>query len=167
MPSHRGLLLSVVLALSALFFAEPVVALTGWRSATTNSGYEHVLRDLIAKEHYRVCKRSLAVDSRLVWMARYRATDMVLNKYFAHKNPWTGRKVWDLLRNAGISWSAGGENIVWNNYPDNLSPNAAMAQFMGSKGHRALIRSCTYTTFGVGGYKVGSKHMYAVIFLKP
>ena len=159
--------LAALLALTVMLGAGPVQALTAWRNATTNGDYETVLRGLVAKEHLRVCGRSLALDSRLTWTARYRATDMVLNRYYAHRNPWTGRRIWTLLRNAGISWSYGAEIIGWNAYPDYLSPSAVYAGFMGSTSHRAAIRSCTYTIFGTGAYKAGTKRMYVVLFLKP
>lgn len=138
-----------------------------WRSATTNSTAEAVLRYLIAAEHQRVCGSTLANDARLVWMSRYRSTDMVLNGYFAHTNPVTGKRVFDLMAKAGIGYSHAAEIIAWNTYSDDLSPKATYSQFMSSSGHRSAIRSCAYTRFGVGDYKVGTKRMYAVLFIKP
>ena len=156
-----------VAVLLLVLTAGTVSAAIVWRSATTNSGPENILRDLIMVEHQRVCGRSLAGDSRLIWMARYRATDMVLRGYFAHREPLTGKRVFDHMQKAGISFSHAAEIIAWNTYPDDLSAREAFRMFMGSTSHRGAIRSCAYTNIGVGDYKVGAKRMYAVLFIKP
>jgi len=91
---------------------------------------------------------------------------MILRGYFSHTTP-DGRKWWSFIQKANIKYASAGENIVWNTYPDDLSAAAAYNQFMGSSGHRALIRSCTYTRIGVGDYKVGDKRMFTVLFIKP
>jgi hypothetical protein len=156
---------AVALALLLLTFtAGPVMAAIAWRNATTNDAPEHQLAVLIVAEHERVCGSSLANDTRLVWTARYRATDMVLNDYFAHRNPWTQRRVFDHMRAAGITYAGAAEIIAWNSYPDDLSPGAAFVQFMDSASHRGAIQACAYTHRGVGAYKAGTKRMYVVVF---
>ena len=163
----RRALLAAVMAGAILFGAGPVYAQTAWRNATTNSGYEHILRDKIAAEHKRVCGRSLTSDSRLTWMARYRATDMVLNRYFAHQNP-QGDRVWDGYDEAGIGWSLAAEIIAWNNAADPASADWAFKQFMYSSSHRAAIRSCRYRFFGAGSFQtVPNKKWFAVEFIVP
>lgn len=154
-------LITIVLSVSAVSAATFV-----WRSATTNGIPETTLSNLIQFEHARVCANTLSQDSRLIWMARYRSTDMVLRNYFSHTTP-EGKKVWNFLNSAGIKYSAAGEIITWNSYTDEYSASIAYKAFMNSSSHRSLIRSCTYTYIGVGDYKVGSKRMFTVLFIKP
>ena len=161
---RRALIAAVLLVALA---TGSVAAAIVWRSATTNTTAEARLRNLIAAEHLRVCGVALAHDSRLTWMARYRSTDMVLGRYFAHTNPVTGKRVFDLMAKAGIGYSRAAEILAWNTYPDDLSPGAAYKQFMSSSGHRSAIRACACTRIGAGDYKVGSKRMYAVLLIKP
>lgn len=156
----------VAAALLLILTTGTVTALTAWRNATTSPTHEHALHDLIVAEHYRVCGTWLTNDARLIWLARYRSTDMVLNGYFSHTTP-LGKRVWDFMGKAAIGYHSAAEILAWNSYPDDTSPKAAYSAFMASDSHRAEIRSCTYTRLGVGDYKVGAKHMYAVIFIKP
>lgn len=160
----RALVTAVLLLVLA---TGTVSAAIVWRSATSNQGPEATLGNLIDAEHQRVCGRALSSDSRLVWMARYRSTDMVLAGYFGHRNPVTGKRVFDLMAKAGIGYSSAAEILAWNTYSDDESAVFAYSQFMGSSGHRAAIRSCTYTRIGVGDYRVGSKRMYTVLFTEP
>lgn len=137
-----------------------------WRNATSNGGAERVLRDNVAGEHLRVCGSPLASDAQLTTMARFRSTDMLLNGYFAHRNPATGKEVFDLLTRAGISYANAGENIGWNTYPVDMSASQAYQMFMSSQGHRALIQDCQFTRVGVGAYRVGAKSMFTVLFVR-
>jgi uncharacterized protein YkwD len=145
-----------------------VVAAIVWGNATVASGPEYDLGGRINAEHKRVCGgASLSNDARLIWSARYRSSDMVMNGYFAHVNPWTGRRVWDLYKRVGIGYSFAGEIIAWNSYSDDQSALGAYNQFMGSTSHRAVIRDCHYTRIGVGAYKAGTKRMFTVEFIRP
>lgn len=154
-------LLTIVLALFLL-------GATGfvWRNATVSVTPEAILRALIVAEHERVCGAGLSGSTPLTWMARYRSMDMLNNGYFAHKNPWTGRTVFNLMTRAGIPYATGSEILVWNTYADDVSASVAYRQFMGSTPHRAAIRACSYVRMGVGAYKVGAKHMYTVVFAR-
>jgi len=157
----------------SLFVLLAVLSVTGisadtfsWRSATTSDRAEGILRSLIKTEHARVCANTLSGDARLKWMARYRATDMVVRGYFSHTTP-EGNKVWDFMPAGGISFQSAAEILAWNSYPDDYAARAAYNQFMGSSGHRAAIQSCDYTRLGVGDYKAGSKRMFVVLFTRP
>jgi uncharacterized protein YkwD len=143
-----------------------VVALS-WGNARSSPTAEGYLASSINREHARVCGTTLASDGRLVSMARYRAVDMLANDYFAHADPWTGRRFWHYLRTVGIGYSASAEILAWNNYPNDLAAAVAYEGFMDSDGHRAAIRSCTYTRYGVGSYKANGKRMFVVLFIRP
>lgn len=162
-PLRRSLIFAVLLL---ALTAGSVIALTAWRSGTTSRPHEGALRDLIVAEHRRVCGTTLSVDTRLVWLARYRATDMVLNGYFSHTT-LTGKKVWSFLATSRVTYQTAAEILAWNSYSDDLSPKEAYRDFMASAGHRSAIRACAYTRIGVGDFKAGGKRMYAVLFIRP
>lgn len=138
-----------------------------WRNATTAGVQQDVLLSLIQAEHARVCPNTLSPEPRITWLARYRSQDMVLNGYFSHVDPATGKRFWNYMQTAGIGYSAAAEILAWNAYPDDLTAATAYRQFMGSSTHRAAIQSCTYTRIGVGTYKAGNKRMYTAILVKP
>lgn len=86
----------------------------------------------------------LKVSSSLTAVARSHAQDMVDRNFFSHTNP-DGEGLTDRLSQAGISYSAAGENIA-----ENTSVSAAETSFMNSSGHRANILNANYTTVGIG-----------------
>ncbi len=58
-----------------------------------------------------------------------------------------------------------GENIGWNNYPDDIATAAIQQAFMGSAGHRANIMGKTWDVIGIGAYKGPTgKKMWTVLF---
>jgi uncharacterized protein YkwD len=104
----------------------------------------------------------LQVDSRLTTLARNYAQDMVNRNYFSHYNP-EGQSPFDRLKQAGISYSAAGENIGVNQ-----SVEKAEAAFMNSSGHRANILNSSYTKVGIGVAYDKSGNIYIVQdFIKP
>lgn len=86
----------------------------------------------------------LQVSSSLTAVARSHAQNMVARNFFSHTNP-DGETLSDRLKQAGISFSAAGENIA-----ENTSVQAAETSLMNSSGHRANILNSTYTTVGIG-----------------
>lgn len=161
---------SVGLALVlCLLVAGTAAAITTWRLATVSGPAEKTLAELIQTEHVRVCGKALTLDSQLIWAARYKAQDMGYRNRLSHTFI-DGKRIWDFYAEAGISKRYGaGENIGWNNYPDDESARRMFRGFMDSAGHRALIRNCDYDRFGVGAFqtKGGStegKKWYAVEF---
>ncbi|HEV8489373.1 MAG TPA: CAP domain-containing protein [Candidatus Limnocylindrales bacterium] len=93
---------------------------------------------------------ALRVDARLTSIARARSADMAAKGYFSHTQP-DGRKVFDILNSAGITWYAAGEIIAWNNWPT-LADSVIQARdaWMGSPSHRSIVMSGTYNYFGIG-----------------
>ncbi|WP_371381656.1 CAP domain-containing protein [Sporomusa aerivorans] len=98
----------------------------------------------------------LQVSSALTAVARSHAQDMVDRNFFSHTNP-DGKTMSDRLTQAGISFSAAGENIA-----ENTSVQAAETSLMNSSGHRANILSSTYTTVGVGVAYDSAGNVYVV-----
>ncbi|MCP6429200.1 CAP domain-containing protein, partial [Klebsiella pneumoniae] len=77
-------------------------------------------------------------------LARNYAQDMLNRNYFSHYSP-EGQSPFDRMKQAGITYSAAGENIAINR-----TVQQAEAAFMNSSGHRANILNSTYTKVGIG-----------------
>ena len=89
---------------------------------------------------------------------------MIERDYFSHTIPGYG-KVWDKLHAIGYCYKVGGENIGWNNYPDDIATAAIHKMFMDSSGHRANIMGRAWDVIGVGAYKGPTgKKMWTVLF---
>ena len=58
-----------------------------------------------------------------------------------------------------------GENIGWNDYPDDVATAQIQSMFMGSSGHRANILGKAWDRIGIGAYKgADGKKMWTVLF---
>lgn len=158
---------AALLALLLTIITTGTVLAFTWQRGTVSLDAQAQLTNAIAAEHRRVCGGSLSVNSQLVWAARYKAQDMGYRGYFGHAYP-DGSRTYHFYPRAGIPYSQAAEILAWNTYPDDLSAGVAFSAFMGSTSHRAAIRNCAYTRFGVGTFKVASgKHYYAVEFTRP
>ena len=74
-------------------------------------------------------------------------------------------KVWDKLHDVGYCYNVAGENIGWNNYPDDIATSAIHSAFMDSPGHRDNILGKTWDVIGIGAYKGPTgKKMWTVLF---
>jgi len=109
--------------------------------------------------------RALKVDSKLTAIARWRSKDMIVKNYFSHNIPPSGKMVFSVLDSKGYCYSLAGENIGWNNYPDDVATSTVQRQFMDSSGHRANILGKAWDVIGIGAYKGPTgKKMWTVIF---
>lgn len=137
-----------------------------WSSGSTDVAAENRLAYLVNREHIRVCGSGLLRVYPHNNVDRWRAKDMVVRNYFSHTILGTSKKAWNYFAKYGNrDWKAAGENIGWNNYPDDVSADAIFEMFMNSSGHRALIQACAYNAFGVGAYKGPTgKKMYVTTF---
>jgi uncharacterized protein YkwD len=124
---------------------QPVVA-----ADLTVPAAEQEMVKLLNAERAKAGLVPLRVDARLTSIARARSADMAAKGYFSHTQP-DGRKVFDLLNSARITWFAAGEIIAWNNWPT-LADSAVQARdaWMGSPTHRSIVMSGTYNYFGIG-----------------
>ena len=160
----KRLLVTLVLAIAAL--SAPIGVSAQSTVAFPQASAETQLANLINREHARVCGsgmyRSFLHDN----ISRWRSTDMVQRDYFSHTVKGTTKNVFSYLGAYHIrGWLFAGENIAWNNYPDSMAGSAAYTQFMNSAGHRALIRTCRFNSFGVGAIKgADGKKMFTVVF---
>lgn len=110
---------------------------------------------LINKERAKVGAPSLKVDEGVEDIALIKSKDMVDNNYFAHESPTLGLYS-DLLKKAGISYRAAGENLV----AGYTTAESAVDAWMNSPGHKKNLLNPVYTHTGVGTYTGGAYRMY-------
>ena len=77
--------------------------------------------------------------------------------YFGHDSPTYG-SFFTMLQKFGITYRTAGENIA----AGYRTPEAAVAAWMGSSGHRSNILNANFTALGVGYASGGSYTNYWV-----
>lgn len=109
---------------------------------------------------------ALRLDPRLMSIARDRAEVMAANDVMSHEEP-DGRKVFDRLNEAALTWYGAGEILAWNHYPAEYSTAEAIRAWMASPGHQAIMVSTGYNYVGFGAAIAASgKRYYAGVFVK-
>ncbi|MFL5647560.1 MAG: CAP domain-containing protein [Chloroflexota bacterium] len=108
----------------------------------------------------------LRMDPDLMAIARDRAEVMAANELMSHTEP-DGRKVWDRLNDAHITWFAGGEILAWNHYPTEYTTAEAIRAWMASPGHHDIMVSTGYNYVGFGAAVSASGiRYYAGVFIR-
>jgi uncharacterized protein YkwD len=163
-PRRLAIAVMVLFALTSVAaFATPSRAF-GWDAGSFSSSSEAALVTLTNRARANAGLPALKVDSTLTSVARWRSKDMITRDYFSHTIPGYG-KVWDKLSAVGYCYKLAGENIGWNNYPDDIATAAIHQQFMDSAGHRENIMGPAWDHIGVGAYKGPTgKKMWTVLF---
>ncbi len=163
-PARTALAIALLFGVSSIFaFAVPSGTLA-WSSGTFSGTSESQLVTLTNRARASAGLRALKVDSTLTSVARWRSKDMITRDYFSHTIPGYG-KVWDKLSAIGYCYNVAGENIGWNNYPDDIATAAIQKMFMDSPGHRANIMGKSWDVVGIGAYKGPTgKKMWTVLF---
>ena len=100
---------------------------------------------LVNAERAKYGLAALTPDETLCSYARVKSQDMHDQGYFSHTSPTYGSP-FDMMRSFGVSYRSAGENIAMGY----STPEAVVAAWMNSEGHRANILSANYTTLGVG-----------------
>ncbi len=161
-PTALGLVVAF-LATSVLALAAPASTLA-WSEGSASSSSERELVVLTNQSRAAAGLKALKVDSTLTSIARWRSKDMIVRDYFSHDIPGYG-KVFKKLDSVGYCYKVAGENIGWNNYPDDTATAQIHQMFMGSSGHRANILGKTWDVIGVGSYKgADGKKVWTVLF---
>jgi len=108
---------------------------------------------LVAMNDARVAAGLAPVAARadLTGVARARSEEMVRMDYFAHFYPG-GHAAYELLANAGVTFSAAGENLVKTFGDVQHSVDIGFEALWGSPTHRANILKPVYTQVGVGSH---------------
>ncbi|MEW6624272.1 MAG: CAP domain-containing protein [Bacillota bacterium] len=105
---------------------------------------EQKMLNLVNQERTKAGLQPLTVHPELVKLARLKSEDMIKNKYFAHQSPTYGSP-FDMMKAAGIKYSAAGENLAGA-----PTVETAHTNLMNSSGHRANILNAKYTHIGIG-----------------
>ncbi len=124
-----------------------------------NADYEQQVLELVNQERAKAGVPPLKRNTDLDYAARFHAKDMNDDKYFAHDS-YDGANlvcVWSTrISNFYTSWNSLGENIA----AGYSTPDAVMAGWMGSPGHKANILNSGYREIGVG-YYYGSNNYHS------
>jgi uncharacterized protein YkwD len=164
--SRWGGLLAMAIALSAVAtFAAPGRVL-GWDANSFSSAAESQLVALTNQARTSRGLPALKVDSALTSIARWRSKDMIVRDYFSHDIPSPpGGRVFNEMDRRGYCYVLAGENIGWNNYPDDVATQQIQQMFMASSGHKANILGTRWDHIGVGAYKGPTgKKIWTVLF---
>ncbi|MFC7964718.1 CAP domain-containing protein [Streptomyces cinereoruber] len=124
----------------------PVLVPGGGTAAARKS--ERFVKEVVAltnAERTRAGCRPLRADKHLRAAAQGHAADMAARGYYEHMSP-EGRDGGDRMKGAGYAWSTWAENI----HRGPKTPARAVADWMGSSGHRANILNCSLKDIGVG-----------------
>lgn len=125
------------------------------------SGYESQVLALTnqerAKQGLQPCT---GTDANLNRSARAKSEDMAANNYFAHDSPTYGDP-FAMMRNFGVQYSSAGENIAMGQ----PTPEAVVAAWMNSPGHRANIMNGSFTHLGIGYVVKGGKAYWTQQFI--
>lgn len=110
----------------------------------------------------------LRMDPALQRFARSRSQDMADRHYFAHTEPG-GKDVFRLMRDAGIAFHYGAENIhLTRGVPLEDVAETAMDGWIHSPGHRANLLATQPTLIGVGVVRTASGATYSTqVFAHP
>ena len=72
---------------------------------------EQKLINQVNEERIKNGRQPLQIDYTLVSLAKQKSHDMAVNSYFSHVSPTYGT-VYNMLDQAGVSYSRAGENIA-------------------------------------------------------
>ncbi|MEU0664164.1 CAP domain-containing protein [Streptomyces lavendulocolor] len=114
------------------------------QAAPSNTTVRRVLQ-LVNKERAAAGLRSLTLNSRLSNAAQAHSDEMARTGLYSHTGP-DGSSPGDRIRKAGYRWSMWAENI----HHRQGSPEAIMADWMRSPGHRANILNPSLQEIGIG-----------------
>ena len=163
-PGRMALAVALLFGLTSVFtFAAPAQTFA-WDSGSFSASSEADLVAMTNRSRASAGLKALRVDSVLTSVARWRSQDMIDRDYFSHTIPGYG-KVWDKLHAIGYCYIVAGENIGWNNYPDDIATAAIQQSFIDSADHRANILGIAWDVIGIGAYKGPTgKKMWTVLF---
>jgi uncharacterized protein YkwD len=164
-PRRLPMLLALAFAVTSVGILAAPRPADAWSAGQFSSSSEKLLVSLTNRSRAAAGLRALKVDSTLTSIARWRSKDMITRKYFSHNIPPSGYNVFHVLDQKHYCYVIAGENIGWNNYPDDIATSVVHKSFMNSPGHRSNILNKRWDVIGVGAYKGPTgKKMWTVIF---
>ncbi len=137
----------------------------GWSDNSFSATAESQLFTLTNQARASAGLPTLRWDAALAGIARWRSQDMATRDYFSHNIPPSGEMVFDVMDRQGYCYQLAGENIGWNNYPDDQATDVVQTDFMNSPGHRQNILGPAWNVAGIGAYKLSDgRKFYTVLF---
>jgi uncharacterized protein YkwD len=124
--------------------------------------YAEEVLELVNVERRGAGLADLAWDESAAEVAFGHAQDMAAEQYFEHQSP-DGSTPGDRLADAGLGGTYWGENIAMGQ-PD---PEAVVADWMSSEGHRENILDPQFARLGVGVRFAGDGPYWVQDFLAP
>ncbi len=115
------------------------------------SEYERKVVELVNEYRVQSGLSPLTINEKLCSVARMKSQDMKDKQYFSHTSPTYGSP-FDMMKQFGISYRTAGENIAMGQQ----TPEAVVAAWMNSEGHRANIMNGSFKEIGVGYVADGS-----------
>lgn len=123
----------------------------------TLSEDEQKLLDLVNKARRDKGLEALAVDEKLMKVARIKAKDMIDNNYFSHQSPTYGSP-FDMMRQFDNVFKSAGENIAGNK-----TVEGAFKAWMSSESHKKNILNPGFQFTGIG---IENSSTYGKVFVQ-
>jgi len=158
-------------ALAALLIGATLLAspsqVRAWDVRTFSAADEVLLVNLTNGARAAAGLGPLHVSSALHSLAEWRSKDMAERDYFAHEIPPEGYLVFHYMDLRKIAYSLAGEEIGWDNAPDDQAAATVQQMFMDSAEHRAIILNAAWDSLGVGAFKGADGVMrFTVLFMQ-
>jgi len=141
----------IIALLLVVVLPAPVFA---WSSYHFSSTEEHRLLTLMNNFRAANGLAPLVEDSTVDGIARTRSKDLYDKNYFEHDgpDPGTAADAFEDLDAIGYCYTAAGENIAWNDWPDDRTTQTAFNGWVNSPPHRSIMLG-NYTRVGLGVFK--------------
>jgi len=123
----------------------PVIKTAGSSQSSSEPTITDQVLTLLNAERARAGCQPLSLDSRLMRAAQQHSEDMAVNNFFGHVGS-NGSSLAQRVNAVGYLWSALAENVA----AGYATPEAVMAGWMRSDGHRRNILNCRYVHVGIG-----------------
>lgn len=164
--------LALAMALGTLVAIAAPTAAFAWTNDTFSSSSESEMITLINEARASAGLPALVEMQGLTDIARWRSKDMNDRGYFSHAIPDApGGMVFDELHRQGICYTLAGENIGYNNYPDDVATQTMFNGWMNSPEHRKLILGTGFSRIGLGAFKgtggTYPRHYWTAVFSHP
>ena len=164
-PRRFAVMTAIVFLLTSLGLLATPRTTFAWDADNFSSSSESQLVSMTNQARAAAGLRPLKVDSKLTAIARSRSKDMIVRDYFSHTVLGTSYNVFHILDTSGYCYRIAGENIGYNNYPDDVATTTVERMFINSPGHRANILGKAWDAIGIGAYKGPTgKKMWTVLF---
>jgi len=154
---RRSLFAPFAVVLALLMAISNAGVVLAWSNLTFSSTEASLMIQLTNQARASSGLKALLPDSTLTSIARTRAKyiyDHTWGYHCSYPNKTCATRMFaTLLYSSGYCFKVAGENLGYNNYPDDQTTQWQFNWFMGSPGHKANILGTTYDHIGVGAYK--------------